>query len=54
MYMKPETDISLLLETLIGVFYARLFVLREPVDETIPERIVDLVLSGVSGSPSSQ
>src|ERR1700736_5944305 len=52
--LAPQTDISLLLETLIGVFYARLFVLREPVDETIPERIVDLVLSGVSGSSSTR
>lgn len=44
--VSPQADLQLLLETLIGVFYVRAFVLREPLDETLPERIVDLVLSG--------
>jgi AcrR family transcriptional regulator len=45
--LSPQTDIPLLFETLIGVLYVRLFVLGESLDETLPERIVDLVLSGV-------
>ncbi len=44
--ISPQADLQLLLETLIGVFYIRAFVLREPLDETLPERVVDLVLSG--------
>jgi predicted nucleotidyltransferase len=46
--ISEQTDIALLLEILLGVFYSRLFLLKEPIDETLPERIVDLVLSGVS------
>jgi AcrR family transcriptional regulator len=45
--LSAQTDIPLLFETLIGALYVRLFLLREPLDETLPERIVDLVLSGV-------
>lgn len=44
--ISSQADLRLLLETLIGVFYVRAFVLREPLDETLPERVVDLVLSG--------
>ena len=44
--LSPQTDFQLLLETLISVFYIRPFVFNEPLDETLPERIVDLVLSG--------
>jgi AcrR family transcriptional regulator len=46
--ISPEADLQLFLETLIGVFYVRAFVLREPLDEPLPERVVDLVLSGGS------
>jgi Tetracyclin repressor-like, C-terminal domain len=45
--LSPETDFQLLLETLIGVLYVRIFVVNEPVDEMLPERIVNLVLPGV-------
>ncbi len=45
--LSAQTDIPLLFEMLIGVLYVRLFLLREPLDETLPERIVDLALSGV-------
>jgi AcrR family transcriptional regulator len=44
--VSPQADLQLLFETLIGVFYARAFVLGESLDETLPERVVDLVLSG--------
>ncbi len=52
--LSPQTDIPLLFETLIGVFYVRLFLLGESLDETLPERMVDLVLSGVSISRSTR
>lgn len=51
--LSPQTDIQLLFEMLIGAFYVRAFGLREPLDETLPERIVDLMLSGVYiGNPT--
>jgi AcrR family transcriptional regulator len=51
--LSAHTDIPLLFETLIGALYVRQFLLREPLEETLPERIVDLVLSGVSiGKPT--
>lgn len=45
--LSPQTDFQLLVETLIGVLYVRFFVVNESVDETLPEQVVDLVLSGV-------
>jgi len=50
--VSPQADLQLLFEALIGVFYVRAFVLGEPLDETLPERVVDLVLSG-GGSAKS-
>ncbi len=52
--LSPQTDLSLLFETLVGVFYVRLSLLREQLDETLPERIVDLVLSGVGENPPTR
>jgi AcrR family transcriptional regulator len=52
--LSPQTDPQLILETLIGVFYVRIFVLNEQVDETVPERMVDLVLSGVGISKPTE
>ena len=46
--LSPQTDFQLLLETLIGIFYLRFFLTTEPVEDTLPERVVDLVLSGAS------
>lgn len=43
---SPQTDPQLFLETLIGILYVRLFIFNGWVDETLPEGIVDLVLSG--------
>jgi len=48
--LSAQTDIPLLFEMLIGVLYVRLFLLGESLDETLPERIVNLVLSGVGTS----
>jgi AcrR family transcriptional regulator len=50
--LSPQVDSQLLLETLSGIVYMRLFVVNEPVDEVFPELIVDLILSGVN-KPSS-
>ncbi|WP_220197310.1 TetR/AcrR family transcriptional regulator [Ktedonospora formicarum] len=47
--LAPETDCQLLLETLIGVFYVRAFLLAEPLPEILPERVVDLILPGAQG-----
>lgn len=52
--LSAQTDIPLLFEMLIGVLYVRLFLLGESLDETLPERIVDLVLSGVGTSSSAK
>jgi hypothetical protein len=48
--LSAQIDIPLLFEMLIGVLYVRLFLLGESLDETLPERIIDLVLSGVGTS----
>jgi len=50
----PQIDAQLFLEILIGILYVRLFVVNEPVDETLPKRVVDLVLSGGSFDLSLQ
>ena len=51
--LSVQADIPLLFEVLIGVLYVRLFLLGEPLDETLPGRIVDLVLSEVGTSSFS-
>ena len=43
---SPQIDSQLFLEMLAGTLYVRLFVVNEPVDEGLPERVVDLLLSG--------
>lgn len=52
--LSPQVDCQLVFETLLGVLYVRAFLLREALDETLPERVVDLVLSGVSLSREKQ
>lgn len=51
--LSAQIDIPLLFETLIGVFYVRLFLLGEPLEETLPERIAGLILLGVKKDRSS-
>lgn len=46
--LSQQVDSQLLLETLSGVVYMRMFVASEPIDETLPERVVELLLSGVN------
>lgn len=48
--LPPQTDEHLLLSTLIGPLYVQVFLLNQPLDETLPERIVDLVLGGAISS----
>ena len=43
---SPQINTQLFLETLAGALYVRLFVANEPVDETLPAQIVDMMLSG--------
>jgi AcrR family transcriptional regulator len=52
--LSPQVDCQLLLETLSGIVYMRLFVVNEPVDEVFPEPIVDLILSGVNNLLSTE
>jgi Tetracyclin repressor-like, C-terminal domain len=44
--LRPDTDARLLLETLVAPLHGRLLLTGEPVDATLAERIVDLVLDG--------
>ena len=48
--LPPQTDERLLLSTLIGPLYVQVFLLHQPLDETLPERIIDLVLNGARSS----
>jgi AcrR family transcriptional regulator len=45
--LPPNIDTPLLLKTLIGPLYVQMFLMHQPLDETLPRRIVDLVLNGV-------
>ncbi|GLV54260.1 TetR family transcriptional regulator [Dictyobacter sp. S3.2.2.5] len=45
--LSPQVDCQFLLEMLSGIIYMRFFVINEPVDEMLPERAVNLILSGV-------
>jgi AcrR family transcriptional regulator len=45
--LRPGLDYRLINETLIGALFVRLLLTREPLEETVTERIVDLVLRGI-------
>jgi AcrR family transcriptional regulator len=45
--LPPNTDTPLLLKTLIGPLCVQVFLMHQPLDETLPRRIVDLVLGDV-------
>lgn len=51
---SPQIDSQLFLEMLAGTLYVRLFVVNEPVDEGLPERVVDLLLTGGGFDSSPQ
>jgi AcrR family transcriptional regulator len=44
--LSPQTDFQLLFEMLLGVLFVRAFMLGESLDETLADRIVDLMLAG--------
>jgi AcrR family transcriptional regulator len=46
--VPPQVDCQFLLETLSGIMYMRLFIVNEPIDERLPERVVDLILLGAN------
>ncbi len=45
--VRPGLDYRLINETLIGALFVRLLLTREPLEETVTERIVNLVLRGI-------
>jgi AcrR family transcriptional regulator len=46
--LRPDTDPRLLLETLVTPLHGRLLLTGEPIDDDLPERVVDLVLDGAA------
>jgi len=46
--LRPGLDYRLTIETLIGAIYVRLLLTREPIDETLTEHVVDLILAGIT------
>lgn len=46
--LRPGLDYRLISETLIGAIYVRLLLTREPIDGTLTEHVVDLVLAGIA------
>jgi AcrR family transcriptional regulator len=44
--LSPQTDLRLFFEMLLGILFFHVFILGEACTETLPERIVDLILSG--------
>ena len=46
--LRPGLDYRLTVETLIGALYVRLLLTREPVDDALTERVVDLILAGIA------
>ena len=51
--LRSGLDYRLTVETLIGALYVRLLLTREPVDGTVVEHIVDLVLAGLAPPAAS-
>jgi len=46
--LRADTDARLLLEALIAPLHGRLLLTGEPLDDTLPEQLVDLVLNGAA------
>jgi AcrR family transcriptional regulator len=46
--LRAGTDPRLLLETLVAPLHGRLLLTGEPIDDDLPERIVDMVLDGAA------
>ena len=50
--LRPGLDYRLTIETLIGAIYVRLLLTREPIDDTLAEHVVDLILAGITAPGS--
>jgi len=46
--LRPGLDYRLTIETLIGAIYVRRLLTREPIDGTLAEHVVDLILAGLT------
>jgi len=46
--LRPGVNAQLTIETLLGGLYVRLLLTREPIDATLIEHLVDLVLAGIA------
>ena len=46
--LRPGLDYQLAIETLIGALFVRRLLTREPVDDTVTERVVDLICAGLA------
>lgn len=46
--LRPGVNAQLTIETLLGGLYVRLLLTREPIDGTLIEHLVDLVLAGIA------
>jgi AcrR family transcriptional regulator len=46
--LRPGVNGQLTIETLLGGLYVRLLLTREPIDGTLTEQLVDLILAGVA------
>lgn len=51
--LPRATDARLVLETVIAPLHMRVLLTHEPIDDTLPERIVDLICAGLSGTDTS-
>lgn len=51
--LPADTDLDLLLDLLAGPIFMRVLFTQMPVDEVTVERIVDTVVSGVTGEPGA-
>jgi hypothetical protein len=49
--LRADVDPVLALETLVGPMYVRILITREPLDDALLVRCVDLVLDGIAVRP---
>jgi AcrR family transcriptional regulator len=49
--LRPGVDRFLAIETLVGPLYLRFLLTREPLNESVLESVVDLVLTGIAAEP---
>jgi hypothetical protein len=52
--LRPGVNAQLTIETLLGGLYVRLLLTREPIDDTLIEHLVDLVLAGIATPGTAQ